>query len=123
MSLNLTPPESLQPTPLTPPDPVPAVTPAQAEGLTKLDPATITALDQKVAEFVDVIVQSEVNSAPFVQKVQAIHNLGNDQIRASANVSNRMLERPMQSLAVTAVAWILISTSLLFGAGFAMSRS
>lgn len=98
MSLNLTPPESLRSAPLTPPDPVPAVTPVQAEGLTKLDPATLAALDQKVEEFVDVIVQSEVNSAPFMQKVQAIHNLGNDQIRASASVSNRMLERPLQSL-------------------------
>jgi uncharacterized protein YaaN involved in tellurite resistance len=34
-----------------------------------------------------------------VQKVQTIHNLGNDQIRASANVSNRMLDRPIQSMA------------------------
>lgn len=98
MSLSLTPPESLQPAPLTLPEPVPAVTPVQAEGLTKLDPQTVTALDQKVAEFVDVVVKSEVNSPPFVQKVQAIHHLGNDQIRASANVSNRMLERPLQSI-------------------------
>ena len=58
----------------------------------------MTALDQKVTEFVAVVVQSQVNSPPFVQKVQAIHNLGNDQIRASANVSNRMLERPLQSI-------------------------
>ncbi|MFZ4850622.1 MAG: toxic anion resistance protein [Caldilinea sp.] len=99
MSFNLTPPESLQPAPLTPPDPVPAVTPVQAEGTTRLAPATVTALDQKVAEFVEAVVQNEVNSPPFVQKVQTIHNLGNDQIRASANVSNRMLERPMQSMA------------------------
>lgn len=98
MSLELTPPESLRPKPLAPPTPVAAVSSTQADSMVKLDASTQDTLDAKVEQFVDVVVTSEVNSPPFVQKVQAIHHLGNDDIRAAANVSNRMLQRPVHSL-------------------------
>jgi len=98
MTVELTPPESVQPAPLTPPEPVAAVAPAQAEGMVKLDPATVSALDGRIQEFVDTVVKSDMNSEPFLQKVQAINNLGNDEIRAAANVSNRLLDRPLQSV-------------------------
>lgn len=98
MSLELTPPESLQPAPLTPPAAVPAMAPARAEGMVRLDEATLSALDAKVTEFVDVVVQHDADSAPFEQKVQSIHNLGNSEIRAAANVSNRLLQKPLQSV-------------------------
>ncbi|MBW7885825.1 MAG: toxic anion resistance protein [Caldilineaceae bacterium] len=98
MSLELTPPESLRPEPLAPPTPVAAVSSTQADSMVKLDASTQDTLDAKVEQFVDVVVTSEVNSPPFVQKVQAIHHLGNDDIRAAANVSNRMLQRPVHSL-------------------------
>ncbi|MFN8465075.1 MAG: toxic anion resistance protein [Caldilineaceae bacterium] len=98
MTLEVTPPESLQPAPLNPPAPVPAVTTNQAEGVVKLDDATLSALDGKVQQFVDEVVQLNAGSEPFIRKVNSIYNLGNDEIRAAANVSNRMLQRPLQSV-------------------------
>lgn len=97
MTFEVAPPESLQPAPLTPPAPVPAVTSNQAEGVVRLDQGTLEALDGKVQQFVDEVVQLGAGSEPFLAKVQSIYNLGNDEIRAAANVSNRMLERPMQA--------------------------
>lgn len=98
MTLEVTPPESLQPVPLNPPAPVPAVTTNQAEGVVKLDDATLSALDGKVQQFVDDVVQLNAGSEPFIRKVNSIYNLGNDEIRSAANVSNRMLQRPLQSV-------------------------
>ena len=70
MTVELIPPESLQPAPLTPPAPVAAVAPAQADNMVKLDPQVATALDAKVQEFVTTAVTSEVNSPPFEKQVQ-----------------------------------------------------
>jgi uncharacterized protein YaaN involved in tellurite resistance len=98
MTLEVTPPESLQPAPLTPPAPVPAVPVNQAEGVVKLDQDTLTGLDGKVQQFVDEVVQLAAGSEPFTRKAQSIYNLGNEEIRAAANVSNRMLQRPLQAV-------------------------
>ena len=66
--------------------------------MVKLDAATLSALDLKVDEFVQQVLRAEVNSEPFTNKVTAIHNLGNDEVKKAASISNRMLERPMQSV-------------------------
>jgi uncharacterized protein YaaN involved in tellurite resistance len=91
--LQLVPPESL-----TPPAPVTPVAETQADGLVKLDPAKKSELDSKASEFVAQVVQQPVHSGPFTQRVTAIHNMGNKDIRAAASVSNRMLNRPTRSM-------------------------
>jgi uncharacterized protein YaaN involved in tellurite resistance len=99
MSLELTPPESLAaPEPLQPPAPVNPIPEDQASQMVKLDPKTVQSLDGKVEEFVTAVVGTAVHSEGFTEKVNAIHNLGSTEIRASAAVSNRMLEKPVQSL-------------------------
>jgi uncharacterized protein YaaN involved in tellurite resistance len=70
----------------------------QAGQMVKLDPATITRLDDKVKEFTEIVITSEVQSDPFKQRVDAIHNLGTKEIRASASVSNRMLDKPVKAM-------------------------
>jgi uncharacterized protein YaaN involved in tellurite resistance len=92
-SLELMPPESLQP-----PAPVAAVAPAQAESLVKLDGQTIERLDARVGEFLQVVMESDAQSQQFQDRVLAIHQLGSREIRASASVSNRMLERPVRAM-------------------------
>src|SRR5262249_54218646 len=84
--------------PLTHPPPLAAVPEDQSEQIVKLDPATTQDLDKKVDDFVKTVESSQVNSPTFTEKVNAIHNLGNADIRASANVSNRMLDKPVKSL-------------------------
>lgn len=99
MSDELTPEVLEPPAQLAAPKPVAAIAPERADGMVKLDAATITALDVKVNEFVSQVLKTEVNSEPFLNKVTAIHNLGNEEIRKAASVSNRLLDRPMQSVA------------------------
>ncbi|HEX9027904.1 MAG TPA: toxic anion resistance protein, partial [Anaerolineales bacterium] len=83
---------------LTPPQAVQPVAQDQAGQMVKLDPATITHLDDKVKEFTDIVLKSDVQSDPFKDRVQAIHELGSKEIRDSANVSNRMLDKPVKAM-------------------------
>jgi uncharacterized protein YaaN involved in tellurite resistance len=57
-----------------------------------------SALDQKVAEFMDIVISVDVNSDAFQDKVRSIHSMGNDKIREAAGMSNRMLERPVRAM-------------------------
>ena len=91
--LELAPPESLKA-----PEPVKPVKTEQAEGLMKLDADTMKNLDARADQFVNEVMQTKVNSDPFMNKVNAIHSLGNNEIRDSANVSNRLLNRPTNAM-------------------------
>lgn len=93
MAQTLTPPATL-----TPPEPVAVVPPAQAEGMIQLDPQETTKLDTKVGEFLHTVLTLDTHAPEFKEKVTAIHQLGNEEIRAAANVSNRLLERPVQAM-------------------------
>lgn len=99
MSELLTPPETLAaPEPLMPPAPVKSVQPAQAEGMMPLEQTVKAKLDTKVAEFVNIVVNNPLHSPAFEEKLQAVHTMGNSEIRASASMSNRMLDRPVKAL-------------------------
>lgn len=91
--LQLNPPESL-----TPPEPVEAVPVEQADGLVKLDQQEISDLDERAEKFIASVMATEVNTDAFIEKVNAIHNLGSKEIRESAAVSNRMLNRPVAAM-------------------------
>ncbi|MEM7801654.1 MAG: toxic anion resistance protein, partial [Chloroflexota bacterium] len=91
--IELAPPEGLEA-----PKPVKPVEKEQAEGLMKLDNQTLTNLENRAEKFVDEVMAAKVNSDQFMTKVNAIHNLGNKEIRESANVSNRLLNKPTRSL-------------------------
>lgn len=89
------PPEALT---LTPPEPVKTVAPEQASSLVKLDGTAIAKVDERVKAFVTNIVQLDSHSPEFIGKVNSIHALGSDQIKAAASISNRLLDRPVASL-------------------------
>ena len=84
--------------PLTPPAPVAPVTPDKAQSMVKLEPETVTGLNTRVQEFVSAVLTLHPHSDEFKSKVANVHNLGSAEIRAAANASNRMLQRPTQSL-------------------------
>lgn len=83
---------------LEPPAPLAVVPQDEADQIIKLDQTKVPELDAKVQEFVQNILNTPVNTPSFDDKVTAIHQLGNAEIRASAQISNRMLERPAKSL-------------------------
>ena len=83
---------------LTPPAPVAEVAPPQAQEAVKLDPETVKKLDAMVAGYLDAIAKLDVHDATFAARAADIRKLGDDDIKASAQVSSRLLDRPVASL-------------------------
>lgn len=83
---------------LTPPEPVAAVAPQDAAARVPLPPDETARLDRQVGEFVGDLTALDPRGADFKARVEAILNLGASEVRQSAGVANRMLERPMNAL-------------------------
>jgi uncharacterized protein YaaN involved in tellurite resistance len=80
------------------PAPVTAVAPARAEGAVPISAADQAKLDGMVASYLDAVSTLDPHSQAFVDKVKDIGKLGDDDIRASAAVSNRLLEKPIAAM-------------------------
>jgi len=83
---------------LTPPAAVPAVTPKQAAVSTKVDDRTAQQIDAAVGAFVEALLTMDVHSPDFERKVDSVSLMGNQEIRRSAEVSNRFLDRPAAAM-------------------------
>ena len=83
---------------LMPPAAVEAVPATQAEESIPIGPADKTKLDAMVANYVDAVTSLDPHSQAFADKVKDIGKLGDDDIRASAAVSNRLLEKPIAAM-------------------------
>lgn len=83
---------------LTPPAPVTAVAPDQAAGAVQLDPAETAKLDGMVARYLDAVTTLDPHDAAFQSKVDDIQKLGDADIKASAAVSNRLLDKPLAAM-------------------------
>jgi uncharacterized protein YaaN involved in tellurite resistance len=83
---------------LTPPAAVPAITTQQASVSTKVDDATAKQIEQAVNAFVDSLVTLDPHSPEFQRKVESVSQMGNQEIRRSAEASNRFLDRPAANL-------------------------
>ena len=97
---------------LTPPSPVAPVDTEQAAGMVRLNAAKCAELDEKVQHFVDAILQEPLQNEAFKSRVSGVHALANEDIRAAALLSNRLLEQPARAL-----------DSGLFDDGSTLSRS
>jgi uncharacterized protein YaaN involved in tellurite resistance len=106
-AVELNPPELL-----APPPPVALIEKDEAAGMVKLDDAKKADLDKKVNEFVETILREPVHSEAFKTKIAGAHTLANDEIRAAASVSNRLLDKPVRAM-----------NSGLFDEGSAISKS
>jgi uncharacterized protein YaaN involved in tellurite resistance len=89
---------------LVPPQPAGLVADAQATGAIQLDAATRAKLDVMVADFVVALTQLEVRDPKFRQRIADIQDLGNEEIKASAQVSSRLLARPVNTMKKGALA-------------------
>jgi uncharacterized protein YaaN involved in tellurite resistance len=94
---SLTPPSTTELT-LTPPTAVAAVEPTRAEGMVPIDTATLPGLDAKVDEYVESIVTLDVHSPAFATKAGDVRSMGDDDIRAAADTSNRLLSSPVRAM-------------------------
>src|ERR1700712_2223474 len=78
---------------------VPEVQPEQAVGLVAVPADKRSELAKRGQEFVSSLAAEQPQSPAFAKKVDDLVRMGAEEIRASAQVSNRMLERPSSSLA------------------------
>lgn len=90
----LKPPEAV----LEPPEKVENVTPTEAKGMVQLEEATMAKLDARVVQFAETIAEADVHSEAFEKQLAVIHNMGTKEIREAANVSNRILDRPIRGV-------------------------
>jgi uncharacterized protein YaaN involved in tellurite resistance len=84
---------------MNPPTAVPHVDDEQAVGLVPVPAETRTALQQRADAFLSELMALQPGSPEFTAKVDELARMGEHEIRATAETSNRMLERPSSSLA------------------------
>ena len=83
---------------LTPPAPVQVVAPEQAAGAVPVADPRKNELQTRAASFAIELASLDVRSPEFAKKVESITSLGDREMRESANVSSRMLERPAAAM-------------------------
>ncbi len=83
-------------TALAPPPPAPEVAPEETDSKVPLPAERQTALSAQADAFVAGVIEAEPESEPFREHVQQAHQLGNQQMQEAAQVSNRLLEKPVK---------------------------
>lgn len=95
----LAPPESLsEPIALEPPKAVEPIKRTDASGLVPIAPDKMAELQERADNFVEKVAATEVNTEAFMEQLTAIHSMGNQEVRESASMSNRMLDRPVAAM-------------------------
>ena len=84
---------------LVPPAAVATVTDDQAAAQAQqIDPAAKKQIDATVTQYVSTLLSADPHSPTFDAQLNAVHNLGDADIRASAAVSNNLLNRPAAAM-------------------------
>jgi uncharacterized protein YaaN involved in tellurite resistance len=79
---------------LDPPKPVPVVAEQQAEGAVPVPEEKKSELAKRAEAFAVELAAMDTRAPEFTQKIDTITSMGDKELRASAGVSNRMLDRP-----------------------------
>ena len=83
---------------LTPPEPVAAVAPETADEKVPLAPERTAELDQVAAAYMTRISSLDANSPEFATACDELRAIGDDEMRASAQTSNRLLDSPVRAM-------------------------
>jgi len=83
---------------LTPPAAVAVVPAEQAAAAVRLDPATAARLDVRATSYIEQITKLDPQDPAFTARVTDIEKLGDDDIKAAASVSSRLLDRPIAAM-------------------------
>lgn len=90
--------ETVQDDALQPPAPPKKVEPEEAERKVPLDQTRQRELGDQAQQFVATVIDADPESEEFKGAVQSAHQMGNDYIREAANVSNRLLDKPVKAM-------------------------
>jgi len=91
--------DTLQPPMLTAPEPVAAVAVSDALGKVPVPPDERAKLDADAETLAGELTHLAPESAEYQERVRALEALGNAEIVRSANVANRLLDRPTRAMA------------------------
>ncbi|HTW83721.1 MAG TPA: toxic anion resistance protein [Candidatus Sulfotelmatobacter sp.] len=94
--------DALQPPMLTAPEPVAAVAPADAIGKVPVPTDERATLDAQAQEIAREVARLDPRSAAYRAQLQSLESLANADIARSANVSNRLIDRPTRAMATLA---------------------
>jgi uncharacterized protein YaaN involved in tellurite resistance len=83
---------------LSPPQAIVAVEPTKAESMVTIDPSVATQLDEVAQQFADSLDTVAPTAPEFAKKGDSVRSMGDREIRESAEVSNRMLQRPIHAM-------------------------
>lgn len=95
------------PEPLTTPEPLVLTAPGASEPVAgtaaprmapQIDPNAVPALDAKVDTFLQGLTETETRSPEFAQQAADVRTMGDKDIRAAAETSNRLLKSPVRAL-------------------------
>ncbi len=87
-----------------PPAPQPVAATSAPKMAPAVDPASMPALDAKVDQFVTALSAAQAKSPDFAAKAADVRTMGDADIRAAAETSNRLLNAPVKALKDGAVA-------------------
>ena len=82
---------------LTPPEPIMPIPKERALAMVPVLDDEHKQLDENIAEFINFLVSSGIDTDSFKNKLDAIYHMGNDEIRLSAIMSKRILEQTMEA--------------------------
>ena len=82
---------------LTPPDAVTTVAPAQAEREVAMAPEAVARVDQLVTSYVESVATLDVHGDDYRRRVDDVNAIGDREIRATSEMSNRLLDRPVRA--------------------------
>ncbi|TMB68757.1 MAG: toxic anion resistance protein [Chloroflexi bacterium] len=66
--------------------------------MVRLEPSTASKIDAIVNGYIDSVASLDPQSPDFATKLNAIQSMGDDEIRQSASVSNRLLDKPVKAM-------------------------
>jgi len=83
---------------LVAPAPVVALAAPEAQNAVKLAPAVVAKLDDLAATYLEGLWSLDPQSSAFGAKINGLTKLGAEDIRSSAQVSSRLLDRPLAAM-------------------------
>ncbi|HEY3831258.1 MAG TPA: toxic anion resistance protein [Acidimicrobiia bacterium] len=82
---------------LTPPEAVTTVAPAQAERDVAMAPEAVARIDQLVSGYVESVATLDIHGDDYRRRVDDVNAIGDREIRATSEMSNRLLDRPVRA--------------------------
>jgi uncharacterized protein YaaN involved in tellurite resistance len=70
----------------------------EALDLVKLDQGTADKIDSMVSRYVDSLIALDPHSQEFAEKLNSVQGMGDQEMRDSASVSNRLLDKPVRTM-------------------------